>query len=78
MEIEIESPLGLWFIQEIPSSNWVEFIHVKYFWEYMYIPILGGNTSTSRIRRITHLIATSVDQTIKCLCSESDSELLFA
>lgn len=42
MEIEIESPLGLWFIQEISTPNWVEFIYVKYFWENMYIPILGG------------------------------------
>lgn len=47
MEIEIESPLGLWFIQEIPSPNWVEFIYIKNFWEY--IPMLGGNTSPNKV-----------------------------
>lgn len=30
MEIEIENPLVLWFIQDIPSPK---FIYVKYFWE---------------------------------------------
>lgn len=47
MEIEIESPLVLWFIQEIPSSNWVEIMYVRYFWGY--IPMLGGNICPSKV-----------------------------
>lgn len=47
MEIEIESPLVLWFVQEIPSPNWVEFMYVKYFGGYVLM--LGGSIRPSKV-----------------------------